>query len=76
MVCNTRVYNLISVPQITWLLLRDATVSSKTDPRSGSGKKKRSYGKVKNKSMLNILSFIRIICLKQQYSATFLQFKI
>ena len=28
---NTRVYNFISVPQITWLLWGDAIISSKTD---------------------------------------------
>ena len=58
-------------------LLGDATISSKTDPRIGSKKKKRSYGKVRNnKTMLKIVSFIRILYLKQQYSPTFLQFKI
>ena len=44
---GTRVYNLIFVPQITRLLLGDATISSKTDPRTGSKKDKKSYGKVK-----------------------------
>ena len=49
-----RVYNLISVPQITWLLLGDAKILTKTDPRNGSKKEKRSYGKVKNnKNNLN-----------------------
>ena len=37
---NTRVYNLISVPQITLLLLGDATIASRTDSRSGSKKQK------------------------------------
>ena len=47
------VYNLISVPQITRLLLGDATISSKTEPHNGSKKDKRSYGKVRNnKTML------------------------
>ena len=45
---NTIVYNLISVPQITRLLSGNAIISSKTDPRSGSKKEKRSYGKVRN----------------------------
>ena len=63
----TRVYNSASVPQITRLLLGDATVLIKTDPRSGSKKEKRSYGKVRNnKTMLAILSFIQILYLKQQ----------
>ena len=38
----------MSVPQITWLLLGDAMISSKTDLHNGSKKEKRSYGKVKN----------------------------
>ena len=60
---NRRIYSLISVPQITRLLLRDARTSSKTDPRSGS-KEKRSYGKVSNnKTMLTILSFVGVLCL-------------
>ena len=42
-----RVYNLIFFPQITRLLLGDATISSKTDPRTGSKMEKKSYGKVK-----------------------------
>ena len=63
----TRVYNSASVQQITRLLLGDATVLIKTDPRSGSKKEKRSYGKVRNnKTMLAILSFIQILYLKQQ----------
>ena len=63
----TRVHNSASVPQITRLLLGDATVLIKTDPRSGSKKEKRSYGKVRNnKTMLTILSFIQILYLKQQ----------
>ena len=64
---NTRVYNLISVTYITSLLLRDALISSKTEPRNGSKKEKRRYDKVRNnKTMLKILSFIRIHCLKQE----------
>ena len=46
--------------------LGDATISSKTEPRNGSKKEKRSYGKVRNKTMLKILPFIQILCLKQQ----------
>ena len=62
---NTRVYNLISIPQITRLFLGDATISSKTDPRNGCKKEKRSYGIVRiNKTMLKLLSFIRILYLK------------
>ena len=54
--CNdtSRIYNLISVPQITRLLSGDAIVSSKTDLHNGSKKEKRSYGKIKNKTMLKI----------------------
>ena len=60
---NTRIYNLISVPQI---LLGDAIISSKTDPHNSSKKEKRSYGKIENnKTMLKILPFIRILYLKQ-----------
>ena len=46
---NTRIYNLISVPQITRLLSWDAIISSKTDPQNGSKKEKKSYGKLKIK---------------------------
>ena len=60
---NTRIYNLISVPQI---LLGDAIISSKTDPHNSSKKEKRSYGEIENnKTMLKILQFIRILYLKQ-----------
>ena len=63
---NTRIYNVISVPQITWLFLGDAIISSKTDPDNNSKKEKRSCGKTKNnKSILAILPFIRILYLKQ-----------
>ena len=56
---NTRVYNLISVPQIPRLSLGDAIISSETDLRTGSKKEKRSYGNVrKNKAMSRILSFV------------------
>ena len=66
---NTRIYNLISVPQITRLLLGDTIISSKTDQHNGSKKEKRSYGEVKNNStMLKTLPFIKIIYLKQQSS--------
>ena len=66
-VCNTRVYNLISVPQITQLLLEDAIISSKTEPANGSKNENRSYGEVRNnKAMLKILLLTRILYLKQQ----------
>ena len=66
---NTRIYNLISVPRITWFLLRDTIISSKADPHNGSKKKKRCCGKAgDNKTTLKILSFIRIIYFKQQSS--------
>ena len=59
----------MSVPQITRLLLGDAMISSKTDLHNGSKKEKKSYGKVKNnKTMLKILTFIRILYFKQQSS--------
>ena len=65
---NTRIYDLISVSQITRFLLGDAINSSKTDPH-GSKKERRSYGKIEsNKTMLKILPFIQILCLKQQNS--------
>ena len=41
---NARVYNVISVPQIVRLFLRDAIILSKTDLRCGRKKEKRSYG--------------------------------
>ena len=64
---NTRVYNLVSVPQITRLLLEDATISSKTEPPNGSKNENRSYGEARNnKALLKILSLIRILYLKQQ----------
>ena len=64
---NTRIYNLICVPQIARLLLGDAIISSIADPHNGSKKEKRNYGKTKNdKTMLKILPFIRILYLKQQ----------
>ena len=70
-------FNFNSVPQVTELLLGDAKITSKTEPRNGSMKEKRSYGKVRNnKTMLKILSFIQTLYLKEQYSDTFLQFKI
>ena len=66
---NTRIYNFISVQQITRLLLGDAIISSKTDSHNGSKKEKRSYGEVKNNNtMLKILPFIQILYLKQQSS--------
>ena len=39
---NTRVYNLISVPQVVRLLLGDVIISSETDPRNRSKKEKKS----------------------------------
>ena len=66
---NTRIYNLISVPQIARLLLGDAIISSIADPYNGSKKEKRNYGKTKNdKTMLKMLPFVRILYLKQQSS--------
>ena len=38
------IYNLISVAQITPLLLGDAIISSTPDLHDGSKKKKRKYG--------------------------------
>ena len=52
---DTRVYNLISFPQISGYLLGDAMISSKTEPRNGSKKEKRSYSKVRNNKTLKIL---------------------
>ena len=64
---NTRIYNLVSVPQITRFLLEDAINSSKTDTQNDSKNEKRSYGKVKNnKTISKILPFIRILYFKQQ----------
>ena len=58
---------IISVPQITPLSKGGAIISSKTDLHSGNNKKKRRYGKVRNKKAMSIiLPFIRIIYLKQQ----------
>ena len=66
---NTWIYNLISVPQITRLLLGDAIILSKTDPHKGSKKEKRSNGIIENnKSMLKVLPFIQILYLKHQSS--------
>ena len=63
---NTRVYNLISVPQIAQLLLEDAIILSKTEPANGSKNENRSYGEVRNnKAMLKILLLTRILYLKQ-----------
>ena len=63
---NTRVYNPISVPQIIRILLEDVIILSKTDPRIGNKKEKRSYGKTtNNKTTLTILSFIIILYLKK-----------
>ena len=47
-------------------ILRDTIISSKTDLHSGSKKEKRTYGKVRNKAVSIILSFIGILYLKQQ----------
>ena len=60
--------SLISVPQSAWLLSGGAIISNKTDPRNGSKKEKRSYGKIKNKTMLKVVPFIRVLDLKQQSS--------
>ena len=61
---NARVYSPNSVPQIIRLLLKDVIILSKTDPRIGSKKEKRSYDKVtNNKTTLTILSFILILYL-------------
>ena len=67
---NTRIYNLISITQITRFLLGEAIISSKTDPHNSSKKEKRNYGKVKNnKTLLKTLPFIRIRYLKQESSS-------
>ena len=51
---TTRVYNLISVSQITRTLLGDVIISSKTDPRDSSSKTgKRSYGNLFEFFILN-----------------------
>ena len=64
---NILVYNLISLPQVTRLLLEDAIISSKTEHRNGSKKENQSYGEIRNnKTMLKILSLIRILYLRQQ----------
>ena len=60
---NTRIYKLISVSQITRFLLGGAIISSETDPHNGRKKEKRSYGKIKNKTILKILPFVRIFYL-------------
>ena len=62
---NTRIYTLISVPQITRFLLEDAIILSKTNPCSGSAKQKRSNGEV-NEAVLATFSFISKLYLKQQ----------
>ena len=64
---NTRVYNFVSVPQITRPLLEDVTISSKTEPPNGSKNENRSYGEARNNNvMLKILPLIRILYLQQQ----------
>ena len=75
---NTRVYNVIFVPQITWLLIGDKIISSKIELRSGNQKEKRSYGKVRNnKTLLTTCHLSEFFILKKkQYSAILLQFKI
>ena len=61
---NTRIYYLISVPQITRLLLEEVIILSKTDPHNGGKIEKRKYGKIKsNKTIITILSLIRILYL-------------
>ena len=50
---NTKVCNIIYVLQSTHVLLGDAAIVSKTDPRSGSNKEKRSYGKVKSNGTMS-----------------------
>ena len=46
---------------------RSANYTAETEPRNDSKKEKRIYGKVRNnKTMLKILSFIRILCLKNK----------
>ena len=65
---NTRIYNFISVPQITLFLLEDAIISSKTNSCSGSTKQKiGSDGEVqKKKTNSPIFSFISTLYLTQQ----------
>ena len=47
---NTRIYNVSPVPQITRVLLAEAIISSKTNP-------KRSNAKVKNKKIMPAILF-------------------
>ena len=54
---KARVYSPNSVPQIIRLLLKDVIILSKTDPRIGSKKEKRSYGKVNSLSLKNKVIF-------------------
>ena len=63
---NTRIHNLIFVPQITQFLLADAIISSKT--RVVEARSRRdAIEKVKNnKTISTILSFIQVLHLKQQ----------
>ena len=61
-----QIYNLISILQITQVLLGDAIISSRTDPHNGSKKEKTKYGKTKyNKTMLKILPFTGILYLNK-----------
>ena len=61
-----QIYNLISILQITQVLLGDAIISSRTDPHNGSKKEKAKYGKTKNnKTMLKILPFTGILYLNK-----------
>ena len=65
-IVKRRICNLISVPQITRLLLGDAIISSKADLRSGSKKEKGNSDKVRNNKAMWTIWFIRILYLKQQ----------
>ena len=64
--CNTRIYNLISVPHITRFLLRDPIISSKTHVMEVRSRREANV-EVKNNEIISaILLFIQVLYLKQQ----------
>ena len=48
---NPQIFNVSSVPQITWFFSAEAIISGKINRCCGSNKQKRNKGKVKNKTM-------------------------
>ena len=60
---NTSIYNLISVPQITRFFLADAIILSKTGVVEAKSRRKAIVEVKNDKTILTILSFVRVLYL-------------